>query len=404
MSVSVKSLTEEGRETRAAIDSLFISLGKNSEALSWEMPVLFLIGMALTAIMQASSAVTAIAITLASADLISFEMAMFIVMGTNVGTCVTALMSSMGTSVNARRAAIVHLLFNVIGSLIFFVPIAIFGHDIAILLEKLMNGNVQWQIAIFHMIFNIVTTALLMWFDKYLVKLACVIVPEKQSEQPVSKIQVLDDRLLKSPPVAVGEVRKEIVKMSELAFNNYKLSIQMLLSGDTSMQERFDETEKEINGLNRYITSFLVKLSSREITENDERKVGSFYHVVSDIERVGDYAQNITEYARQMVDRNQEFSDHAIDEINKMDSHLSNLYELVKITFANKDRSNFAQIEVEEQETDKMKAQMQQSHLRRMNEGRCTAEVGAVFLQLAADMERIGDHMNNISNSVKDYE
>lgn len=403
MSDAVGELTEDGSEVRGVIESLFQSLGNGKDTLTWEMPVLFLIGMALTALVQASSAVTAIAISLAANNLISLQMAMFIVMGTNVGTCVTAILSSVGTNTNAKRTAVVHLLFNIFGSVLFFVPIAIWGNDLAVFLSKFIP-NTQWQIAIFHMCFNLVTTFVLMWFDKYLVKLACILVPEKEQEdQPVAKVEILDERLLKSPAVAVGEVRKEIVKMSRLAFGNYKLSLNMLLSYDTSAQEQFNETEKQINSLNRYITSFLVKLASQEIAENDEKKVGSFYHVVSDLERIGDYAQNITEYAQIMVDKGHTFSEHAADEITKMDTHLTNLYNFVEKAFAEKDRKLFEKIEVEEQETDKMKAIMQASHVRRMDKGTCTAEVGAVFLQLAADMERIGDHMHNVSNSIKDY-
>lgn len=401
MSASVGNLTADGSPVKGAIDKMFMSLGNGTSKLTWQIPVLFLIGLALTAIMQSSAAITGIVITLAGNGLMSLPMAMCVVLGTNIGTCCTSLLSSIGTSTNARRAAVVHLLFNILGCMIFIWPVAFCGDYIAQGLSFI--SNVRLQIAVFHMFFNVLTTAFLLGFIKYIVKLACLLVPEKKSAKAVEQHDILDERLLKTPAIAVGQARQEIVRMGTLAFTNYKRALDMLFTGNMDGKEQFDETEKQINSLNKYITQFLIKLSSQEISETDEKKVSSFYHVTSDMERIGDYAENITEYAQRLAVAKAEFSPHALEEIREMDGHLTELYKNVELTFSNHNLSYMGKIMQEEDATDAMCKTMQQSHIRRTDEGRCSPEAGAVFLQLAVNMERIGDHMFNIANSVKTY-
>lgn len=390
-------------EIASAIEKMFVAIGNQKPTLSWEIPVLFILGAALTAAMQSSAALTAIVISLASGNLISLQMAMCIILGANVGTCLTSLISSVGASVNAKRTAMVHLLFNVAGCIIFIWPVAFAGKYIADFLGSFI-ADTEWQIAIFHMIFNIFTTAMLLPFVKHLVKLACLIVPEKSgSAAKTEEYERLDKRLLKTPAIAVGQVRKELLSMGNLAFTNYKLSVDMLLSGDLAQKTDFESTEKAINDYNSFISSFLVKLSLQELAESDEKKVSSFYHVASDIERIGDYAENIVEYAEEMVKNGAQFSEHAKQEILEMDLHLTELYKLVTVTFKEYTLKYVNDVEREEQATDDVCKHMQEKHLERMTEGRCTAAAGAIYLQLALNMERIGDHMHNVANSVKSY-
>ncbi len=386
-----------------AVKDMFVAIGLGKKVLTWEIPVLFLLGAALTGLMQSSAAITAIVISLASSGLISLPMAMFIILGTNVGTCVTALLSSLGTNVNARRTAVVHLLFNIIGSIIFIIPLSVpaVSNGIASALANI--SNISWQIAVFHMAFNVLTTALLLGFVNYLVKLACILVPDKKSKKQEDDGETLDVRLLKTPAIAVGQVRKQLLKMGDEAFANYKLSLDMLLTGNMSGKERFAATENNINAMNKYIVSFLIRLSLTEISEVDEKKVSSFYRVVSDIERIGDYAENIVEYAEKLIEDKTSFSQSARDEIAEMDLHITELYKYVTYVFRDSDLHYMPDVEREEQETDRMNNVMQASHLTRINEGKCSPEAGAVFLQLAVNMERIGDHMHNVANSVLSY-
>lgn len=385
---------------KSAVEGMFVAIGNGKDVLTWEIIVLFVLGALLTAAMQSSAALTAIVISLAGSGLISLQMAMCIILGANVGTCLTSLISSIGASVNAKRTAMVHLLFNVAGCFIFIWPVAFAGNYIAQFLNSFIPQT-QWQIALFHLVFNLCTTAILLPFIKFLVKLACLIVREKQTEQPADEL--LDIRLLKTPAIAVGQVRKQLLSMGDLAFSNYKRSMKMLLTRDLSAKDEFAEAEKSINAENKYIFKFLVQLSMQEISEIDEKKISSFYRVVSDIERIGDYAENIMEYAEKLVEDSVEFTDSAREEINEMDKHITALYDYVCKVFSASDLSYIPDVEHEEQETDRMNNLMQQSHISRMNNGKCTAEAGALFLQLAVSMERIGDHMHNIANSVKPY-
>ena len=385
-----------------AVNSVFVSIGYGKDVLSWEILVLFLLGALLTGIVQSSSAITAIVISLAGTNLISLPMAMFIILGTNVGTCVTALFSSLGTNVNARRTAIVHLLFNVIGSILFIIPLAFTSGYIADFLNKIIP-MLSWQIAVFHMAFNLLTTAVLLPFVNYLVKIACILVPDKKGAGAADEYETLDLRLLKTPAIAVGQVRKELTKMGDMAFANYKLALDMLLSGNLSKKEDFATVEKHVNDYNSFVSSFLVKLSLLELGETDERKVSSFYHVASDFERIGDYAENIVEYATKMNEEKATFSDHAKSEILEMDAHVTALYGYVRKIFADIDLQYIDKVEEEESFTDDTCRKMQEAHLRRTEEGRCSPSAGAIYLQLAINMERIGDHMHNVANSVKTY-
>lgn len=385
----------------SSIEAMFRSLGNGKGTLTWEVIVLFLLGALLTAVMQSSGALTAIVISLASSNLISLQMAMCIILGTNVGTCFTSVLSSMGATANAKRAAVIHLLFNVAGSVAFMFPVAFAGKAIANFFSGFI-ADTEWQIALFHMVFNLITTALLLPFIKYLVKLSCLIVREKPNAKK-EEGELLDERLLKTPAIAVAQVRKQLMIMSEQAFSNYKLSLDMLLCADTSKKDEFDRTEKGIDTLNKQTVNYLIQLSLQEVSETDEKKISSFFRVSSDLERIGDYAENIMEYAEKAKEQNLSFSEHAKEEILEMDLHITNLYKHVSEVFRYSDLSRMREVEYEENETDRMNRVMQRSHLRRMNEGACSPETGAIFLQLAVNMERIGDHMHNIANSVLDY-
>lgn len=403
MSGSMASLLNDNDNIAGAVTGLFAAIGAGKDVLTWEIPVLFFLGMLLTGLVQSSAAVTAIVISLASAKVVDLQFAMFVILGTNVGTCVTAILSSLGTNVNAKRTAFVHFSFNLIGGLILIIPLSIPVVSRAFVGVLSFIENPAMQIAVFHMFFNVITTVILLPFQNVLVKLAQFVIREDKDATKGEEEETLDYRLLKTPAIAIGQVRKQIVKMAKQAFANYKLSLDMLLSRDLGPIEDFNKREKQINEFNRYISSYLVKLSLEPLSQTDEKKLSSFYHVTSDLERIGDYAENIVEYAEDAQNAEVVFSDEALEEIHEMDMHLTELYKYVEMTFEHINLSYLNKIEEEEQATDDLCTQMQKLHLRRVSENKCTAEAGAIFLQLALNMERIGDHMKNISNSVKDY-
>ncbi|MCD8293879.1 MAG: Na/Pi cotransporter family protein [Clostridia bacterium] len=402
MSSSMATLIKDtDSNVSIAIQNLFVAIGAGKDTLTWEIIVLFLLGALITGLVQSSAAVTAIVISLASANLITFPMAMFIILGTNVGTTVTAMLSSIGTSVNARRTAMVHLMFNIIGSVIFMIVLAFTSKYVSAFLDKAI-GIVSWEIAIFHMCFNILTTLILVPFIKYLVKLACIIVREKKGK-PEETAEPLDSRILKTPAIAVGQTRKEFCRVMDDTYSNYRLALDMLTSRNASEKEKFTEEKKRIDGICEYLTKFLVKLSLSELSEVDENKVSSFYHVASDIGRIGDYSENIANYAEKMADDDLNFSEHAWDEVREMDTLISRLYNYAEKAFGGIDVSYLSNAEFVEKDIDKMSDQMRESHLRRTAENRCTPEAGAIFLELTISMERIGGHLKNIADSIRMY-
>ncbi len=403
MSTSMASLIKDSDTSISqAIQNLFVSIGYGKDTLTWEIIVLFLLGALITGLVQSSAAVTAIVISLASSNLITFPMAMFIILGTNVGTTVTAMLSSIGTSVNARRTAMVHLLFNIIGSVIFMIVLAFTSKYVSAWLDAGI-GIVSWEIAIFHMCFNVLTTLILAPFTKYLVKLACLIVREKKGKAGEESKEPLDPRILKTPAIAVGQTRKEFCRVMDDTYDNYKLALSMLTSRNVSEIEKFREDKQKLDDTCGYLTKFLVKLSLSELSEVDENKVSSFYHVASDLGRIGDYSENIANYAEKMAEGDINFSEHAWDEVKEMDTLLSRLYNYAEKAFGGIDVSYLANAEFVEKDIDKMSDQMRESHLRRTSENRCTAEAGAIFLELTITMERIGGHLKNIADSIRMY-
>ena len=396
------------------IKDIFIAIGGGDQFAVWQMLLLFLLGVTLTAVMQSSAAMTGLVISLAGNGLISINMAIFITLGSNIGTCFTSIIASVGTSVNARRTAFIHLAFNAIGCILFIIPLFFVQEYVSDFLLKISSFGaetvdetvVQHAIANFHLFFNVVTTLVLLPFVNLLVKLASKVVPEKSNgivRGKKSALHYLDPRLLEAPPIAVTQVRKEIVGMANMAFLNYRRSLKMLTEGDFSEQQEFDETERQINQLNKEITSYCIQLSAKELSDTDEKKISAFFHNVSDLERIGDYAQNITEYAARMQEDGGSFSEAAIEEIKAVDKNVDEVFNNMIGCLARRDLSLLPAVNEAEEEVDRLTNVMQEAHIGRMNDGVCMPESGAIYLQLAGNIERIADHMVNVAKSVKSY-
>lgn len=374
--------------------------------------LLLLLGAVITAVIQSSSVTTSIIISMGISGLIGLESAVYTTLGINIGTCITAVLACIGSTVNAKRTSIIHLLFNCIGSFLFFIVFLILDKFTTFFtwMSGTFNGSIANQIAMFHTAFNVITTLLLLPFVKALPKLAMLIVPDKKSSADdqkdiieTEKFQFIDNRLLSTPSIALVMIRKEILAMADLAKNNLDLSIQAVKTKDLSQKALFDVREKRIDFLNKAITKYTIKVSSEHISYISEKESASYYYVVSNIERVGDYAQNIMEYTQELIDYNAEFSDTAKKEIDDMKIAIDNLYDAVVSAFERQDITQEETIKDLEEIVDDYKANLERSHLIRLGNGQCSAESAGVFLSLVSNMERIADHILNVFKSMKQY-
>lgn len=365
--------------------------------------LLIFIGIVLTALVHSSSTITSLMVVLASINVLSFDNALFLALGSNIGTCVTSILSSAGTHVNAKRTALVHLCFNVIGCLIFIVPLWIFKGSIASIFAK-VSSDVGTQIALFHTIFNILTTLVLLPFIRYVVKLTCFLVKEKKNpEDERFNFKFIDERLLSTPPVAVGNTKNEIIEMSKLAKKNINLAVQMLINSQYDNAKEIRSNEEVINHHNKAITAYLTKLMGKELSDEDDKKVGSYYHVVSDIERVGDYAENIMEYSLRLRKSELEFSQEAKKELVELLDKINVLYETSISAFDERNVDKLEVVDEIEDSIDTLSNQLEAKHIDRVKEGCCTAELGSIYLQTVSNLERVGDHITNVAFSIRHY-
>ena len=364
--------------------------------------LLIFIGAAFTALIQSSTAVTGILIALSSA--LNLQNAVFIILGSNIGTCVTALISSIGTSTNAKRTALIHLLFNLFGCLIVLAPIWIWEKEFTDFMVMISGASRERQIANFHTIFNVFTTIVLLPFTKGIVYLATKIIrPKKTEEENPLRFMFIDERLLETPPIAVNNTKKEIVRMCSIAKQNIDLSVAMLIEGKYENATEVRTNEEVINFLNRNITSYLTALSGKDLTLQDEKKVGSYYHVVTDVERVGDYAENIMEYALRLKEEGVDFSDTAKEELHEVVETVDNLFDAAVKVFDERDLTMLPKVDTLEEMIDEYNVDLETKHIERLKKGDCSAQVGSVYLQTISNLERVGDHITNIAFSIKQY-
>ncbi|MEG2018019.1 MAG: Na/Pi cotransporter family protein [Clostridium sp.] len=357
-----------------------------------------LLGALMTAVIQSSSAVTGILVALASSGVIPIDVAIPVLLGSNIGTCVTALISSLGTTNAAKKAAMIHFFFNVIGALIFLVPpIRGLLQNIVTTLTPGSGGDeVARQIANSHTIFNVTNTILLLPFTKYLVALVNRLLPEDESEE-LPKVKFIDDRLLETPSIAFGQSTNEIVRMGNLAKKNLQYALDGFMDGNSDLIDKVYKNESIINLLEGDITRYLVKLSNSDIADVQRAQLASYFHVVNDIERIGDHAENIADFAREKVDKNLNFSEDAINEIREMAKLCIEAIDNSLSCFADYNKTGASEVRKLEDKIDSSEKNLRNSHIRRLNSGICNATVGTMFLDLISNLERVGDHAMNIA-------
>lgn len=354
------------------------------------------LGIVMTAVLQSSSASVGVLQTLAMQGLVPLKFSVFVLFGQNIGTCLTALFSTVGAKKNSKRAAVIHLLFNLIGTGI-FILIALLTPYVE-WIEKL-SPDPMAQIAISHIVFNIVSTVVMFPFAKALVKLSCLLVPGKDDSESEMHCKFIDDRLLNTPPFAVMQVSKEVARMAKLACDNFETSAHALINRSDKDLDKVMENEEIINYLNHHITSYLVKLNALDITDSDSDYIARVFHAINDIERVGDHAINLAEAAQHNIGEGLKFSDPAREELNQLCGSVVTLLERSMAAFDNQSLSDNEAKELSdlEEHIDDLTLECQDSHIFRLNRKECNTEAGMLYLNTITDFERVGDHAINIA-------
>ena len=357
-----------------------------------------LMGFAITAIVQSSSASMGMLIALASQGLIPITAALPILYGENIGTCVTSLISSIGASRNARRAAIMHLTFNVIGSLIFMF---LLSGPIVKLVTYLDPNDAARQIANAHTLFNILNVLILLPVAKLIVKLAMKLVPENDSEEDDEKaVKYIDDRMIETPSIALSNAVKETLRMGEKAKDSLNLSMEALLERSKDKAELSFKREKLINELQKSILNYLLKLSKASLNDDSREAVDGLFNTVNDIERIGDHAENIAELAQSSIESQKGFSDEGKAELINMYNKVISAYTYALEAMRTSNVDLACKVIKMEEQVDMMEKSCRSNHMNRLNANSCSIDNGVIYLDVVSNLERVSDHAVNIAQQV----
>lgn len=363
--------------------------------------LLLVLGAFATAVIQSSSAMTAIIISMVGSGLVigsGGNSVLFVILGTNIGTCITALLSSIGATPNGKRASLIHFMFNFFGSVLFTVILLLWKDFMDGVLIKLIP-DAKMQIAIFHILFNVLCTIVFLPFTKLFVNISKIIIKDKKQE--VAKIINMDDRMLQYPSVALGQLTKEMSRMSYEAINVLNLSIEDFLAKSEDNTKNVKETNIKLELMNKEIIAYLVKISSAQVTFEDEKTISAFHHNLNDIMRIGEIADNITKYTNGVVNESLEFSDAVKLEIGKMNELIKELHKLTDMTFNSRKTDLMNQINDIEEQVDNMRSKLVNDHLDRLKQGKCQPQSSGVFINLVNNLERAADHLTYIAESVQ---
>ncbi|MGL4912850.1 MAG: Na/Pi cotransporter family protein [Romboutsia sp.] len=386
MKIAVKPLTEFEGFTMA-----LSTLGQN--------PLLgILLGFGITAIVQSSSASMGMLLAVSSTGAISLGAALPILYGENIGTCVTSLISSIGASKNARRAATMHLIFNIIGTMVFMIVLT---KPITAIVTHFDPNDVSRQIANSHTLFNIINVIILLPFSKFIVKLTMKLVPEKDEEQEDQKtVKYLDERMMETPSIALSNTVKETLRMGIKAKSALVSSMEGILEkSEEKIKESFKK-ETIINILQKEILNFLLKLSKTSLNDESRESVDELFNIVNDIERIGDHAENIAELAESMLEKDLNLSKEGLDELVQMYNKVVETYSCALKAMENNDIDLACKVIKLEEQVDMMEKSCRQSHMRRLNDSVCTIDNGVIYLDIISNLERISDHSVNIAQRV----
>ena len=373
--------------------------------------LLVLIGAVFTAIIQSSSVMTSIALAMLVSGLIDLSQGIYITMGSNIGSCIVAIIAGLTSGINAKRTALMHMLFNTAGVIIFLLIALVLsiasGGDLSfgVLFESLTPGAPQVQLAMFHTFFNVTTVLVMMPLTEALVNLVVKIIPNSSvEEKEVNKLNFIDNNMLRTPPLAVVQTKREIIEMSKIAMENYDRAMHAITTLDLSEREVFDKTESRLNFINKELVNFVVKLTGeRALSEKDHIYLTTTFRSVRDVERIGDYAVNIMEYADNLIKLRQSFSENARSEITQLNKMVHQLYDKVVKAYSDEDLAALDEANVIEEQIDEYTKMMEDNHIKRMGEGLCNASVGAQYLEMSSNAERIADHLINVAKVIRTY-
>lgn len=361
-----------------------------------------LVGIIVTTVLQSSSATVGIVLLLANQGLLDIRICFFIIMGCNIGSCVSALLAALSAKPIAKRAALIHLFFNIIGTAVIYLALTVALEPITAFIGTISGGNPGRQVANAHTLIKLTEVVLLVPFTKQIVKLTGFFVKTEEKKEDGCQLQFIGEKSVFSPTTAVFDATREMERMGQLAITNLERAMNCLITLDEKEIDKVYETEKSIDYLNHEITNYLVKINQTRLPADDARSIGSLFHVVNDIERIGDHAENMADAAKSRIERQVNFSDQAKRELSEM------LDMVIKITtyaldmFSTNNQEHMQEILELEDNVDEMERALQESHVQRLTQGACTASAGMMFSDIISGLERVSDHATNIAFSLLD--
>lgn len=366
---------------------------------AFDFPLLLILcGILFTALIQSSSAATGLVIVMVGQGAMAPESALFIILGSNIGTCVTAMLASIGTSANAKRTSLIHLIFNVIGTGVFTAILWPLSSQVVDLLASLFPSP-EMQMAWFHVVFNVTTTLLLLPFIRHLAAFSKLIIRDEEEKKTAYQLRFVDELLLKTPSVAAGQVKKEIEYMATLARENLDRAFLEMTEQSGTRNGAIAECEAHIDFTNHSLSRYLVRLSPL-MDGLEAKEVGAYFHVLNDLERIGDHAENFMDISVQMKEEGLQFSPAALEELAKMNETVDRMFELALRTFDSRSTDSLDELARLEDEIDAAKKRLSHNHFERLATGDCRMELSAYFFSTVTGFERISDHLLNVGYSI----
>lgn len=419
MMFSKKESVKKVAEVIVGFGVLFVGLSTMSEAMagmknvpevvdllaSLKNPFLAtLVGLVLTSIIQSSSVTVSIVLLMANQGLLALPICLYIILGCNIGACTTALLASFSGKKDAKRAAMIHFLFNVIGTVLLYIILFIAQDQVVSLISSISADNGRF-VANAHTIIKIFQVIILFPFSNWIVKLACLCVPGEDAKvhyRESFQLKYIGNKTVFNPATAVVDAVKELDRMASLASENLNRAMNALVTLDEDDINEVYEVEKNINFLNHAITDYLVKVNQSTLPIEDLKCLGGLFHVVNDIERIGDHAENIADAARQRKEDGISFSKEAYSEVGHMLDLVNKLIQYAVEVFAKDDETHLKEIGSLEDQVDDMEKELQKKHIERLTRGECTPEAGMIFSDLVSGLERVADHATNIAYAMVD--